>query len=215
MFTCDHSLIGFPVAFFGNVSWKCAQRCSLALFFLLCWMSAGPDTGAMSGKVAHLRDSISPVLLPNCSQGACLCLGAPLLQTSQCHLAFPSVSSLLPPALWPVGGVDGCVVVLVPRLALCSVIVCSLGEAQPNWLLCSLLVRKMSRLVPRSVGLRGRASCRMLGIMSYWISGCWVEGFASLWWIALETVTGFGWMVLRIVRPDTVGKVGAGAHTHA
>lgn len=56
-------------------------------------MSAELDTGAMSGKVAHLQASISLVLLPNCFQGAWLCLGALLLQTSQCHPAFSSVSS--------------------------------------------------------------------------------------------------------------------------
>lgn len=162
-FTCNHSLVGFPVALWQHQLKMCTEVLP-ECYSLLC------GTGAL----CHLQDVISVLLVSRCSQGA-----PPVLVwhwSGRCgiFLLFLSPSDLpLPaPAFCPAVGMGDCVVVPVPGLTLLPYLQCrrSWGGTQQYVLFCSLLVRQMSRSVLKSVGLRQTVSC-VLGVMplSQWL----------------------------------------------
>lgn len=132
-FTCDHYLMGFPVAFCGSVSCKRAQKVlpqSLPPAVLApeprvaAWLACG-TASPCSSQAAPRRPA--PVLVRLWSRPCGVFLLLPW--------TFCPQSSFF----WPAVGVGGCMVILMPRLTLCFLIYCSAGGAgeEPSQICCS------------------------------------------------------------------------------
>lgn len=143
-FTCDHYLMGFPVAFCGSVSckraWKVFPRSLPPAVLDGCrtWRwSRVWQRGSLAGQ--HLR------ALPKLHHGGlpvCWCGSGPDLVASSCSFLGPSVPSRLSSGLlsewWLHGDTHAKADSLLPYLLWCRR---NWGGTQPNLLLCLLLVR--------------------------------------------------------------------------
>lgn len=165
-FTCDHSLVGFPVAVWQH---------------------------QLKIRTEVLPQCLQPVVWDGCPVSPAGCHLCSVCLTLMWHWSGPcGIFLLFPQSFRPASscpcllgrlGVGGRVVVPVPGLTLLPYLQCrrSWGGAQPDLHFCSLLVRWMSKPVLKSVGLRRTASC-VLGVTpsSQWLWG--TSGVKHLHW---------------------------------